>query len=111
MIDRILKLRCIAAFTMTGSTARLVAAERPKSPIIAFTPNLSTCRRLNLSWGVTPVLVQDTTSSMETYVEAIESYLLAHNLAVPGDTILILGGSPIQSDGGTNFLKIHTIHP
>ncbi|NJL43507.1 MAG: pyruvate kinase [Pseudanabaena sp. SU_2_4] len=111
IIDRILKLRCIAAFTMTGSTARLVAAERPKSPIIAFTPNLSTCRRLNLSWGVTPVLVQDTTSSMETYVEAIESYLLAHNLAVPSDTILILGGSPIQSDGGTNFLKIHTIHP
>ena len=111
IIDRILKLRCIAAFTMTGSTARLVAAERPKSPIIAFTPNLSTCRRLNLSWGVTPVLVQDTTSSMETYVKAIESYLLAHNLAVPSDTILILGGSPIQSDGGTNFLKIHTIHP
>jgi pyruvate kinase len=55
--------------------------------------------------------MKGTTCSMETYVEAMESYLLKHDLAVSNDTISILGDSPIQSDGGTNFLKIHTIYP
>jgi pyruvate kinase len=38
-----------------------------------------------------------------------ESCLMERQLALPGDRVLIMGGIPMQTAGGTNFLKIHTI--
>lgn len=110
-IDQLLNLRCIAAFTTTGYTARLVAAERPRAPIVAFTPDRQVYQRLNLLWGVQPLLLEESVNSVETLVGEIESSLLANNLAAPHDKILILGGTPVQAAYGTNFLKIHTLHP
>jgi pyruvate kinase len=109
IIDKMLNLRCITAFTTSGYTARLVAAERPHTPIIAFTPDLFSYNRLNLIWGVTPVLLEDAVSSVEDLVHQIEAYLLDRQLAASGDKVLVLGGSPIQQVKGTNFLKIHTV--
>lgn len=108
-IDRLLDLRCIAAFTTIGYTARLVAAERPRAPIVAFTPDRQVYQRLNLLWGVQPLLLERSVNSVEALVEQIESSLLAKNLATLNDKILILGGTPVQVAYGTNFLKIHTL--
>ncbi|MEL6381439.1 MAG: hypothetical protein AAFQ89_02995 [Cyanobacteria bacterium J06626_18] len=42
----------------------------------------------------------------------MEDCLMMHNLAAPGDKILIMGGLPLKQTGSTNLLKIHTIgHP
>lgn len=108
-IDHVLNLHCIAAFTTTGYTARLVASERPRTPILAFTTDLQVYRQLNLSWGVTPILLDDSTASVESLVAEIEHQLHHHQLAKPGDRILVLGGSPVQATRGTNFMKIHTL--
>jgi pyruvate kinase len=108
-IDQLLDLRCIAAFTTAGYTARLVAAERPRAPIVAFTPDRQVYQRLNLLWGVQPLLLERSVNSVEALVEQIESSLLAKNLATLNDKILILGGTPVQVAYGTNFLKIHTL--
>ena len=108
-IDHLLDLRCIAAFTTTGYTARLVAAERPRAPIIAFTPDRHTYHRLNLMWGVVPQLLEASVSSVEVLVQQIEAHLKQRQLAAAGDRILVLGGSPVQKVRGTNFLKIHTL--
>jgi pyruvate kinase len=108
-IDDILELRYIACFTTTGFTARLAAAERPKAPVIAFTPNLNVYHRLNLVWGVKPLFLHDPGDSVEALIQQMEACLLARNLVRSGDKILILGGSPMQKSKGTNFLKIHAI--
>lgn len=108
-IDKILDLQCIAAFTTTGYTAGLVAAERPHAPIIAFTPDVKVYFRLNLMWGVTPLLIERPVSSVDDLAIWIEKDLRQNNLAGIGDIILVLGGSPVQRTRGTNFLKIHTI--
>ncbi|MBD2464180.1 pyruvate kinase [Oscillatoria sp. FACHB-1407] len=109
IVDKILNLQCIAAFTTTGYTARLVAAERPRAPIVAFTPNAAVYHRLNLIWGVTPFLLEQSVASVEDLVRQVEHGLKQRELATSGDRILVLGGSPIQAERGTNFLKIHRL--
>jgi pyruvate kinase len=109
VVDKILDLRWIVAFTSTGYTAKLVAAERPKAPILALTTEPKVYTRLNVIWGVTPILIERPVDSVEVLAHRIEEVLQRYELAEPGDQILILGGSPVQMTQGTNFLKIHTV--
>jgi pyruvate kinase len=108
-IARILNLKCIVALTNTSYTARLAAAERLHPPIIAITPDPKTYHRLNLIWGVLPLLLPTTYDSLETQIQIVEDCLLQRQIVEPNDTILILGGIPVKQTGGTNLLKIHKI--
>ena len=49
-----LEMKVIAVFTETGSSARLISKYRSPRPVIAFSPNQETRRRISLLWGVTP---------------------------------------------------------
>ena len=108
-IDQTLDLRCIAAFTSTGYTALIASGERPKVPVVAFTPNIDVYHRLNLIWGVKPIHLEREGTTFEELVTTAQTVLLERKLAQPGERILILGGIPTQQSRGTNFLKIHTI--
>ena len=108
-IDKILPLRCIVAFTLSGYTATLAAAERPKALVVGLTPIPKVFHRLNLVWGVQPVLMEREVESFEQLVREAENSLLERNIAASGDQVLIIGGIPTKSARGTNFLKIHTI--
>ncbi len=108
-IDKVLPLRWITAFTTTGYSARLAAAERLKTPIIAFTPDEQVYHSLNLLWGVTPLHLKGSVNSVEILVYKIEAVLRQRGLVSAGDRILVLGGSPVQATQGTNFIKLHTI--
>ncbi|WP_204105919.1 MULTISPECIES: pyruvate kinase [Spirulina sp. CCY15215] len=106
-IDKVLDLRWIAAFTTTGYTVSLAAAERPRAPIVAFTNNRDLYHRMALIWGVAPMFIEGPTDSLDVLIYRIEATLRDRKLAISGDKILILGGSPVQKHKGTNFLKIH----
>ncbi|WP_017662314.1 pyruvate kinase [Baaleninema simplex] len=108
-IDRILDLRCIAAFTSSGYTARIASKERPKALVVAFTTSRRVYHRLNLIWGVKPILIDDDGDSFEELVAHAETDLQERELAQPGDRILIVGGIPTKISRGTNFIKLHTI--
>ncbi|MCL6436487.1 MAG: pyruvate kinase [Leptolyngbyaceae cyanobacterium HOT.MB2.61] len=108
-IDETINLQCIVAFTETGYTAQLASEERPKAPIVAYTPNPKIYHRLSLNWGVRPVLMPGFTGNIIDVVNQIEADLIRRNYVVPGDKILIMGGIPFGIAGNTNFLKIHTI--
>ncbi|MEB3213095.1 MAG: pyruvate kinase [Leptolyngbyaceae bacterium] len=108
-IDKILDLRCIVAFTATGYTAKIAAGERPKAPVVAITPDINVYHRMNLVWGVVPILVDDDLGSFEELIQQAEGILIQRNLAVPGDQVLIMGGIPAHTPQGTNFMKLHRI--
>lgn len=108
-IDKILDLSYIATFTSSGYTSLIASGERPHALVLAFTPELKTYHRLNLIWGVKPILLEREVDTFEDLTKQAKTYLLQNNLAVSGDKILIMGGIPTQIAGGTNFLKIHTI--
>lgn len=108
-IDKVVELQCIVAFTETGYSAKLAAAERPNVPVVALTPSVDVYHRLNLVWGVRPVLFQYDSLSLEELLQQMESLLLKRNFAAPGDDVLILGGLPLRQTRSTSFLNIHTI--
>ncbi len=109
VIDKTLNLQCIVALTESGYTAKLAAAERPRVPIVTFTPNIHVYHQLNLVWGVRPILLEQHGDSIEEIIKQMESLLLQRNFATPGGKVLIMGGIPAHKTRGTNFLKIHTI--
>ena len=108
-IDSILDLRYIVCFTTTGYTALIASGERPRSKVIAFTPNIDVYHRLNLIWGVRPIYLEHEGISFEELVATAENYLIDNNLVDSHDKILVLGGIPTQTPQETNFLKIHTV--
>ncbi len=108
-IDDTLSLQCIVALTETGYTAKLASAERPKAPIVAYTPHRKIYRRLSLNWGVRPVLMKFAQTTLEDLLAQMEADLTKRNFAATGDKVLIMGGIPFGVAGSTNFLKIHTI--
>lgn len=108
-IDKTLNLRCIVTFTSTGYAARIASGERPQALVVALTHKVEVYHRLNLIWGVKPLLIEQPLSSFEQIVNQAEINLVQRHLAAPGDRVLIMGGIPAQQAGGTNFLKIHTI--
>jgi pyruvate kinase len=108
-IDGILDLRCIATFTTSGYTAVLVSKERPSAPVVAITPAEKAYHRLNLVWGVLPVLLETELHTFEEIVKLVNTVLVQRNLAQFGDKVLITGGIPFGKAKSTNFLKIHTI--
>ncbi|MGA7938210.1 MAG: pyruvate kinase [Kovacikia sp.] len=110
-IDDTLDLQCIVAFTETGYTANLASVERPHAPIVAYTPDPKVYRRLSLSWGVRPVLLQGFAGTLTDVLAQVEADLIQRNFAAPGDKVLVMGGIPFGKAGSTNFLKIHTIAP
>ena len=108
-IDSTLALRFIVTFTSTGYTALLASKERPSVPVIALTPSEKVYHRLNLFWGVIPILIQEEVETFEEAVKQAEQILVDEGLVESGDRILILGGIPMKTPKGTNFLKIHNI--
>jgi len=109
VIDKVLNLRCIVSFTTSGYTAMIAAGERPRAPVIALTPNVKVYHRLNLVWGVKPILVDTPATSFEAMTRQADQYLCDRTYASPGDKVLIMGGIPAGISQGTNFIKIHTI--
>ncbi|MCS7192141.1 MAG: pyruvate kinase [Armatimonadetes bacterium] len=98
----------IVVFTKSGFTALLVSKRRPKTPIIAFTPDEKVQRRLNLLWGVNPKFLPFVKSTDEL-LNLVDERLIAEGLAQKGDVVVIIAGIPVPAKGQANFLKIHQV--
>ncbi len=98
----------IAAFTLSGTTARLLSHYRPSVPVIAFSPNQEVRRKLALLWGVVPRVLEPVVET-EAMVKRVEEELLARGLANKGDRVVIVFGAPIGQPGKINSLRLHQI--
>lgn len=98
----------VVAFSEQGTTARLISKQRPRAPIVAFTPSESVKRRMALYWGVRPYTMAEIEHT-DARVEEAERRLKAEGVSKPGDKIVILSGSRIGQPGGTNLLKLHEV--
>ncbi len=105
---RQLRIKTIALFSESGAVARLISEYRPEAAIVALTTDASTYRRLQLYWGVSPVLVAPARTTDEM-ITRIESYLRGRNFVQPGDIVAITMGVPLGSGESTNLLKLHRI--
>ncbi len=100
-----LNIRAVVIHTQTGGTALFMSKARPLVPIVAFTPDAGTVRRLSLYWGVAGVHAPDIATRAELHVNA-SKWLLRHNFAKPGDKILMIYGTNFRSAGGSDAISI-----
>ena len=98
----------IITSTRSGYTARAVSRYRPKASIIAATPNERVLRKLLLSFGVYPVMVNETNNTDEM-IEASVNGALEQDLIDEGDLVVITAGTPVGVPGTTNLLKVHIV--
>jgi pyruvate kinase len=98
----------IVAFTESGSSAMTVSLARPDVPIIAYSPNAKTRRRMALYWGVVPremPAMYDT----DQLVDWCTGDLLAGGFGSPGERVVIVFGAPIGVSGSTNSIRVHVL--
>jgi pyruvate kinase len=106
--SRELHMKLIAVFTHSGFTARLVSRYRPMVPIVAFTPEAETRRRMALIWGVIARGIADV-KKVDGLAEIAERRLLEEKLVKKGDVIGVVAGTPMGIRGTTNFMKFHVV--
>jgi pyruvate kinase len=104
-IAETLDLSAVVCWTSSGSTALRVARERPKPPIVAISPNLSTGRRLSLVWGVHCVVAQDA-RDQDDMVDRASRMAFKDGFAKPGQRIIVVAGVPLGTPGATNMVRI-----
>jgi pyruvate kinase len=104
-IAETLELSAIICWTSSGSTGLRVARERPNSPIVAISPNLSTGRRLSLAWGVHCIVAEDA-RDLDDMVERACRLAFTDGFAKAGQRVIIVAGVPLGTPGATNMLRI-----
>jgi pyruvate kinase len=98
-------IKAICCFTQSGTTASLVARERPGVPIIALTPLSTTARKLCLTWGAHCVLI----APQERFKGAVLAAAQAARVdqfASAQDFIVVTAGVPFNVPGSTNILRV-----
>src|SRR5256714_6007086 len=98
----------IVVFTRSGSTARLISKDRPRVPILVYTPSEDVYHRLALWWGVWPYRIS-ILGTTEDLIALVEQCLQDEKLAQNGEYVVIMGGMPIASQARTNFVKLHRV--
>ena len=99
--------KAIAVCTLSGGTARMVSRFRSPVDIIALTTDDKTRRKLALSWGVVPVLIEQF-ESLDVLFYTAKCKAKEQFLLKKGERIIITGGMTNGISGNTNLLKIET---
>ncbi|MBM5799902.1 MAG: pyruvate kinase [Cyanobacteria bacterium K_DeepCast_35m_m2_023] len=107
-IARNMNAAAILPLTKTGSTARNVSKFRPSTPILAITNDEQVARRLQLVWGVNPLLVTEQGSSTSTFSLAMGQARLKGYLD-DGDLVVQTAGTLAGISGSTDFIKVGVV--
>ncbi|UAK26465.1 pyruvate kinase [Sphingomonas nostoxanthinifaciens] len=100
--------KAIICFTLSGSSSRRIARDRPSAPILVLTPKLETARRVGLLWGAHAVRTKDV-ANFEEMVAKARRMAMRHQLAEAGDRIIIMAGVPFGTPGSTNVIHVQRL--
>lgn len=99
-------IKAICCFTQSGTTASLVARERPAVPILALTPLRHVARRLCLTWGTNCFVTEGEVSRFKLAVVNAARAAREGGFASEDDLIVVTAGVPFNVQGTTNILRV-----
>lgn len=100
-----LKAAAIVTVTMSGFTAGMISRYKPDCPIIACAVNPRVCRQLNLTWGVTPILIGKEDNADDLFEQATYAVEKAGHVK-RGDLAVLTAGVPLGVSGTTNMIRV-----
>ncbi len=98
-------IKAICCFTQSGTTASLVARERPRVPIIVLTPLADVARRMSLTWGTNCALTGELTRFKMAVISAARA-ARSTGIATSADQIVVTAGVPFNVQGTTNIIRV-----
>jgi len=104
-IARQLDAAAILPLTKSGATAHNVSKFRPSTPILAVTSEVPVARKLQLVWGVNPLLISEQTTTTGTFTVAMG---VAQDLGLlkDGDLVVQTAGTLAGVSGSTDLVKV-----
>lgn len=103
-----LNASAIVTVTKSGTSARMVSKYRPNCNIIAGTTSHKVYRQLNMSWGVTPIHLEEKNEIFDLFDHAVET-AEKRGLLNSGETVVLTAGVPLGVSGNTNILKVEIL--
>ncbi|HEY0639210.1 MAG TPA: pyruvate kinase [Pseudonocardiaceae bacterium] len=100
--------KALIAFTQSGDTMRRLARLHTRLPLLAFTPEPHVRSQLALTWGTETFLVPGVAST-DAMVRLVDHAVLSIGRYQPGDTVVIVAGSPPGTVGSTNLIRVHRL--
>ena len=103
-----IRAKALVCLTTTGKTATLIAASRPRVPIVAITHQVDPLNRLELVWGIQTYKIRAYQSSEEALTQ-IEDLLLRIGMVAKGDMVVVTMGTPVLQRAKTNSIRVYTV--
>ena len=95
----------ILTITESGYTARMIAKYRPQAKVIAVSPTEKSIRRMQMYWGIKPLLgavSQGTDEIIALSLKRAEE----EGLLKEGDLVVVTAGMNVGKIGSTNLIKV-----
>ena len=112
-------IKAIIIPTRYGSTAKMISKYRPKTPMIAASPNIQVVRELHLVWGLHTIYIQPKNQEKvdDLYVGGLRSGLfrytidecLKQEIFTSDDTILVVSSSALTPQSPTNLIGLFDV--
>ena len=99
-----LQLQGILIPTRSGTTAKILSADRPVSPLIGISSSEIICRRLSLSWGVVPIHIEE--KYTHDWQALCDKVVTMCQLTKTGNRILLVSGFSDKSELNEPVLKL-----
>lgn len=101
--------KVIVGLTDSGFTARMISRHKPDSIILALSPIDRTCKKLALSFGCYPMLV-DRFETLDDVFKIVRALCVKEKLAKKGDKVVVAAGAPFNKKGiKTNMMIVEVI--
>ncbi len=100
--------KCIVVNSKSGRTARMVSRFRSPADIMGMTTNERAWRKLNLSWGVTPVISEEYSSIEVVFYQSLKVAERTFALR-KGQNVVLTGGQINGEPGNTNTIKVEKV--
>jgi len=100
-----LEADAILTITESGYTARMIAKYRPKATVIAVSPVEASIRRMQMYWGVKPLLGIKAHGTDEI-IELSLGIAKNEKMLKEGDSVVVTAGMNVGKIGSTNLIKV-----
>jgi len=100
-----LRVDAIIATTRSGKSCQMVSKFRPNVPILGYTPNIQTLRRLQLNWGVCPSSLEYIPSTDRMINSAIVKSV-NDDLVDDEAVVVVVAGTTLGLPSPTNYIQV-----
>lgn len=109
LLSEEVKIAAVLTATRGGITARLLSHVRPMPIVVVGTENVDACRRLTLSWGLSPIVLTPFPATKKDLMKRLGAYVEKNKIAKKGQQVIIVAGESFDFTDHVTGVEIKTV--